>query len=188
MTPGTTFMKTALTALALGVPLGLGSAAVAQQGNWDGPYGGVQLGYGDFDVDGTSVGDADGEMGGLFIGYNRDMGDYVFGAELSYDLMEANFNGGAGEIDEMARLKLRAGWDRGRSLIYVTGGPAWAEATIGNRSRDEWGWFVGGGVDYQVTDTWLVGGEILYTQIDDLGGNNVDVDGVTMMVRAGFRF
>lgn len=183
-----TFLKPALVALAMGVPVGLASTAMAQQGNWDGPYAGVSLGYGDFDADGTSVGDADGAIGGIFLGYNRDMGDYVLGVELSYDFLDADFKGGTGQIDEMARIKVRAGWDFGQTLLYVTGGPAYADATIGNRSRDEWGWFVGGGVDYQVTEKWLLGGEILYTQIDDLGGPGVDVDGVTIAVRAGFRF
>lgn len=188
MTTRTTFLKPALITLALAGALGAGSGAMAQQGNWDGPYGGVQLGYGDFDADGTSVGDADGVAGGLFLGYNRDFGDYVLGAELSYDFLDADFKGGAGQIDEMARLKLRAGWDFGRSLFYVAGGPAWADASLGNRSNDEWGWFVGGGVDHQLNDRWFIGGEILYTQIDDLGGPGADIDGVTVQARTGFRF
>lgn len=188
MTSRNVATKAALVALALGLSPGTGGAALAQQGTWDGPYAGVQLGYGDFDADGSAVGDADGEIGGFFLGYNRDHGDYVLGMELSYDFLDAEFDGGSGQIDEMARIKVRAGWDFGQTLLYVTGGPAWADATIGNRSRDEWGWFAGGGVDYQVTDRWLLGGEILYTQIDDLGGRGVDVDGVTMMLRAGLRF
>ncbi|MGF6861918.1 outer membrane immunogenic protein [Rhodobacteraceae bacterium MBR-64] len=179
-----------LAMLALGASAGLATTASAQQqGTWDGAYGGIALGYGDFDTDGSTVGDADGAIGGFFLGYNRDYGDWVAGAELSYDFVDGDFKGSGGQIEEIARLKIRAGRDFGQSLVYVVGGPAWAEASLaGGGSNDETGWFAGVGVDHKLTERWVLGGEVLYNQFDDLAGRNNDVDGVTMMLRASLRF
>lgn len=184
-----TFAKPALAVLALGASVSFAASASAQQQTWDGPYGGIELGYGDFNTDGTSVGDADGSIGGFFLGFNRDYGDWVVGTELSYDFVDGDFKGGGGQIDEIARLKVRGGRDFGQSFVYVVGGPAWAEASLsGGHSNDETGWFTGVGIDYRMTERWVLGGEVLYNQFNDLAGNGNDVDGVTMMLRTSLRF
>lgn len=190
MTFKMTFAGHALAVLVLGTDFGLASTASAQQqGTWDGPYGGVELGYGDFNTDGTAVGDSDGSVGGFFLGFNRDYGDWVVGVELSYDFVDGDFKNSSGQIDEIARLKVRGGRDFGQSFVYVVGGPAWAEASLpGNHSNSETGWFAGAGVDYNLNERWVLGGEVLYSQFDDLAGRNNDVDGVTLMLRTSLRF
>lgn len=182
--------RTALAAAALLAPIVLMSAAPAEAqgaGRWDGFYGGVQIGYGDFDSDGGTAGDADGIVGGVHVGHLWDRGDWVVGVEFSYDFSDADFDGG-GSIDEIARLGARLGRDLGRTLVYGTAGIAWADADVGGIGRDETGYFIGGGVDYDVSDRWIVGGRVLYSDFDDLAGPGLDVDGYSVELRASFRF
>ena len=76
--------------------------------------------------------DADTGVVGVHAGYNRDLGDWVVGAEVDYDRVDANLSrGGAGgeELDSIARLKLRAGYDLGPTLLYATAGSARAETS-----------------------------------------------------------
>lgn len=183
------YARTAALALALSVPAaGLVAQAAQAQERWTGPYAGVQLGYGDFDTDRAATGDADGVIGGVHAGYNWDLGDWVWGAEFSYDFADADFDGG-GSIEEIARLGGRVGRDLGRTLVYGTAGAAWADADLaGGGSNDETGWFIGGGVDYDVSEQWVVGGRVLYTDIGDLAGPGNDVDGASVELRASFRF
>lgn len=175
---------------ALGLVAGLGVTGAAQAqgvGRWDGAYGGLALGYGNFNSDSALTGDADGFLGGAYIGYQRDYGDWVVGGEISYDTADADFDGG-GKVDELWRLKLRVGRDYGRTLIYGVGGIAQAEARVAGIDRDETGWFIGAGAERAITDRLSVGTEVLYNRFDDLGGRGNDVDGVTIQLRATLRF
>ena len=65
------------------------------------------------------------------------------------------------EIDWLASLRLRAGFAWDRALIYATGGLAVGgvelSADLGDigsesKSNTEWGWTIGGGLEYALTD------------------------------------
>lgn len=167
-------------------PVVLAPAPVVNPGtDWTGAYGGAQLGYGFGDASGT---DFDGVLGGLYGGYNYDFGQFVLGAEVDANLADLQLDGGAGTIESISRLKLRAGLDAGRALVYATGGGAFASADLGGSSASDFGWAVGGGIDVLVTERVTAGVEYLYHEFDDFDGTGNDISANTIAARVGFRF
>ncbi len=156
--------------------------------DWTGFYGGAQLGYGFGSLDGVADEDLDGFIGGVMGGYNYDFGQFVLGAEVDYSLADLSFDVTDGEIDQVGRLKLRAGFDAGRALIYGTGGLAYANASIPGDDLNDTGYFIGAGVDYLITDRIFGGVEYLYHQFDDLDNSGIDAQVNTVSARLGFRF
>lgn len=151
--------------------------------DWTGLYGGVQLGYGDVDTSASGV-DGDGAIGGVIVGYDYDFGSYVIGAGLDYDIADIDL-GSAASLEDVLRVKLRAGVEAGPALVYATGG--YARAGTDNLGSDD-GYFVGAGVDYPLTDSWTLGGELLYHEFDDFNGSGIDVEATTLQARLSFRF
>lgn len=98
--------------------------------DWAGPYVGVQLGFGDFDLDATlppPAGanipqvinlDDDGFLGGVHAGYNWDRGTLVYGVEGDIDFTDISFN--TVDVDSISRLRLRVGLDTGSAFVYGT--------------------------------------------------------------------
>ena len=150
-------------------------------GDWSGFYGGIQLGR--LDVDGTGAADGDDTTFGLHAGYDYDFGQFTFGGEIDTDFGDVDL-GGAATVDNVTRLKLRAGYDLGRTLIYATGGAARVDTSLGG----ETGEFLGLGVAYQITDQFVLGGELLEHRFDDIAGSGVDADATSLNVRGSFRF
>lgn len=193
-------MKKTLTALALIVPAPLfaGSIAAPVQepvvstpapvaapvnlgGDWTGGYAGLNFGKmnataepGDFEGDDTFY--------GAHVGYDYDFGRFVVGGELDYSKTDLDI---AGEtIDNVTRLKLRTGYDLGRTMIYATAGGAKADTSIGDAD----GWLGGVGVEYMATDSISVGGEVLHHRFDDAADSGLDLEANTVALRASFRF
>lgn len=154
-------------------------------GDWTGAYGGVSLGYGTGSVGAT---DANGMLYGLRGGYDYDFGQFVLGAGIDYDFANIDLDGGAGSIDAVSRLRLKAGADLGNTLVYATGGIARADATVGGADLSDDGWFGGIGADYKLRDNMTIGGEILTHKFSDFDGTGLDVDQTTASVNVGFRF
>ena len=150
-------------------------------GDWTGAYAGVQLGYGD--VNGTGGADGDDGLYGVHFGYDYDFGTFVLGGEVDYDFADIDLNGAA-TVDSVARLKLRAGYDFGRTLGYVTAGVADVDTSLGSES----GAFYGIGAVYQISDRYTVGAELLEHNFDDISGTGVDADATTFTVRGSIRF
>jgi opacity protein-like surface antigen len=152
--------------------------------DWTGGYVGAQLGYAD-----GSVGATSGNNGtyGLRAGYDWDFGKWVAGAGVDWDKTDINLGGGD-NLDSIARLKLRAGADLGKTLVYVTAGGAHAKATVGGASHSDNGWFAGIGAEYAINDKWTVGGEVVKNQFDNFDNLGVDADATTASVNVGFRF
>lgn len=195
-------MKMIYTAVALSlaaVPAVAGSAdkapsdpVVSQAANafnggrdWTGAYGGLSLGYGDFD--GGAGQSGDGVVGGVFAGYDWDFGDWVVGGALEYTGADANFAGASG-VEEIGRLKVRGGYDLGDTLVYGTVGAARAEVDLGGGSARDDGYFVGFGAERFVSDTITLGGELTYDRFENFNGTTTDVDGISATARLAFRF
>ncbi len=159
-------------------------APIAYSGDWTGGYVGAQLGYGD--LGGGASGN--GEIAGLHAGYNWDFGGWVFGTELDHDFTNIDVGTAGDEVDGVTRLKLRAGADLGRTLIYGTVGAAHASATIGGVDMSDNGWVGGIGVAYQLNDQWTLGGEVLNHDFSNFDDSGTDVYATTATVRASFNF
>lgn len=152
---------------------------VMPSADWTGGYGGVQLGYGDFDLGGASD---DGVVYGGQLGYDYDFGNFVLGGEFDYS--GADISMGGVDLDSLARIKARIGYDAGNTLVYGLVGGARADTALG----DDTGWIAGLGAEYKVYENVSVGGEYVYHKFDDFNGTGSDLDGNTFSARVNYRF
>jgi outer membrane immunogenic protein len=151
---------------------------------------------------------ANGFVGGAHIGYLLQSDSFVYGIEgdIEYadlkDKVDIDFtdgvavgDGGEAEkkIDWLGSLRLRAGFAADRALFYATGGLAVGGVSLetdlspvatgiglsnDDYEKTKWGWTLGAGVEYAVTDALSARIEYRYT---DLGKSDVrveDADGV----------
>lgn len=162
-------------------------APVSYGGDWSGFYAGGQLGFGRLQADAFGDEDPDGALYGVHAGYNYDFGSFVLGGEVDYDVADITDDATGISLDSVARLKLKAGYDAGRILPYVTAGVAQA-ATSGALDGSDNGQFAGVGVDFQYTDSIRVGAEALQHQFDDFDGSGNDIDATTIAARVSFSF
>src|SRR4051812_27808555 len=131
--------------------------------NWSGFYVGADIGYSwvnaNVDIPAVSTSpNADGVVGGLYVGYNAEFNKIVIGIEAD---AEAASNSGdntkglfTGKVDEswQGSVRGRVGYAFDNVLPYVTGGFAWSnwDTTItvggigaGRASDTFFGWTVG---------------------------------------------
>lgn len=155
--------------------------------DWTGFYAGASLGYGDIDSNGSGL-DGNGALGGVLAGYRFDFGNVIAGVEADYDITDISLGGAAGEIDSIARLKLQAGTELGRALVYGTLGAAYAEASVAGSDLSDTGYFGGIGMDYAISDRLSVGGELLQHKFDDFDDSGVDLDATTIKARVALQF
>ncbi|MEY8881519.1 outer membrane protein [Donghicola sp. XS_ASV15] len=162
------------------------SEPVAVDGNWTGFYGGIQAGGGKVTTDEGAVDlDGNGGLGGVHLGYDYDFGKYVLGAGVEYDAGNIELDDNADALQDVTRLKLKAGYDMGQGLPYLTAGAA--AANFEEAGYNEGG-FVGLGYEHKVTDSVTVGGEVLRHRFIDMDDTNMDADATTAQVRMSYRF
>lgn len=153
-------------------------------GAWTGFYAGLQYGKGSADLDyaGTST-DSDFDGYGLHAGYQRNFGRFVGGAELDYNALSLDDDGGDADL---VRLRARAGYDMGRFLPYATLGAAHIK---GDSDLSETGLTYGLGADFKVTENFTVGAEYSrndFTDVSDVDGADLDTD--LVQIRASYHF
>ncbi len=186
-------------------------AALSAPGyNWSGFYIGAHGGYGwGTTQDVTNAGAAErslkGGFGGVQAGYNWQTGPIVFGleADVSYGSV-SNSWGGTNQFDPyygkdsqnlFGTARGRIGYAFDRTLIYATGGLAWAQnehgfgcdatrVTVTNgcqnrpggqaffvkQSPVDIGYVVGGGIEHAISNNWSIKAEYLYA---DYGTNKI---------------
>ncbi len=152
--------------------------------NWDGASLGLQFGAGTADSDGSDA----GAVYGLRGTYDRDFGDWVAGGVLDYQGTDIDL-GGAGDLDEMAKLGGRVGYDRGNTLYYGTGGYAHASTDGGSSDSDTSdGYFVGAGVETYVGSNVTLSGEVTYNAFSDFDDKDLEVGATTATMGVNYRF
>ncbi len=90
----------------------------------------------------------------------------------------------AGEIDSLARLKVRGGYDFGDTMLYATTGASYAAS---DDLGDKWGYFGGVGLEYRVSDTFSIVGEIATHRFDSYR-NGKSVNANTALLGINYRF
>lgn len=189
---------------------------VAMPGNWAGGYTGVFLGYG---MDSAAFGDdagqdfdddaeLDGVIGGLTGGWNFQTGNWVYGVEADIaamdqsDSIEDSLTGDeySADLNWMATLRGRVGYDMGNWMPYATAGVAAVGAeydveTAAGSEDDEntmTGYTVGLGAEYALSDQWSMKGEYLYTDLEGRfqrdAAPSSDVDHEMHQVRVGLNY
>jgi outer membrane immunogenic protein len=175
---------------------------------WEGAYFGVQGGVArrgaSFNDGGAFAGDArttqfDGSrtgatIGGL-LGYNWQLGSFVYGVEgdwnwigakttqvvPNFGLFGANLST-AFDVSWLASVRGRAGLALDSTLLYITGGPAFGRVennagittpltnTSFPQDQTKVGWTAGVGAEYMLSQHWTARAEFRYV---DLGRNSV---------------
>lgn len=165
--------------------------------SWTGGYIGVNAGYagGRFKTDITEMSDGDpyvinysdnasGFVGGVQIGYNWQMEQFVLGLETDIQAsgVEAKFAVLNNEvlntkIDWFGTTRVRLGFTPvDRFMVYATGGVAYGKIkmSFGGQISDSdtrVGYTIGAGAEHAINNNWTWKGEYLYT---DLGKLNLD--------------
>jgi outer membrane immunogenic protein len=186
---------------------------------WTGFYAGLNAGYG-WNVGDSRYYDpafrngkrSGGFVGGAQAGYNYQFGMFVGGLETDLQYAAVGNKGASygttyypGDSDGFfGTIRARAGVAVDRALVYGTGGFAYGDiggnrgydTLLGYHSGDEinWGWTLGGGVEYAITNNFTAKVEGLYVDLDTkdnytLGGRvNVDRDAEFGVLRAGVNY
>jgi outer membrane immunogenic protein len=152
--------------------------------SWSGLYIGAHVGYGWSDVDwhdtvGPGSHDGNGWLAGAQIGYNVQTGQLVFGIEA--DLSSAWIDGGnvccGHDFNWLASVRGRAGvaFNGNRTLLYATGGTAWADVDYSSPfgsgfSNTHFGWVAGGGIEHMLTQNLSARVEYLHYSFDEASG------------------
>ncbi len=177
---------------------------------WTGFYVGVNAGYGKggkgdradleisaFDVPLGSSGETEpkGAFGGLQVGYNKQMGRFVFGleADLQGGGLDDRINGVHGaipgfpftsrvstETEFFGTIRARLGYTWDRALLYVTGGYAFADTDYSlSASNPDFGdinlsdsdlregYVVGAGAEFMLDGKWTMKFEYQYLKFSD---------------------
>jgi outer membrane immunogenic protein len=161
--------------------------------DWTGYYAGLQGGYGwgksDIGVEGTTVDvSPDGGFVGGHIAGLWQFDQAVIGAEA--ELNYARINGTAEpqpgnvfgtDIKWFGSVNARAGFAKNRVLVYGVGGVAFAGIETSQNAGPTFsdtqthvGWTLGAGVDYALTDKFVVGAQYRYY---DFGSEHHDGTG-----------
>ena len=191
--------------------------------NWTGAYAGAQVGYGWADTEastGPVLGlnqtydyESEGFTGGFHGGYNLQRQGFVYGIEADIDFadLDGSSVGSLGtlshqtEVNWIGSLRARVGFAADRTLFYVTGGWAFGEVDVTQRSvvgpaisatftDIRHGWTLGGGVERAVTNNLTARLEYRYTDLGDYDVSNsvlsaLDNSDVTIhAIRAGVSY
>lgn len=185
--------------------------------NWQGLYFGANAGYGwgndnsaFYSGAGGGAGtlSPDGWLAGGQVGYNAQFNWLVLGLEAdlqSADISDSSTAGFANvttDIDWFSTVRGRIGYAAGPTLIYFTGGWAFADLnqslTSGgvSMSKDEVasGYTLGGGIEWQFAPNWSLKTEYLYVDLGEQtlsgpsGTYTTDTDFHTVRAGINFRF
>lgn len=191
-----------------------------QHSRWQGFYLGLNGGYafGDttdapFRVNGVDQGNLgslspEGAFGGGQIGYNAVFGRFLVGVEADVqgadidDSTSSGLGAASTNVDVFGTVRGRVGFVSDRTLIYATGGYAWADveskfATPGVRVSESDtldGYVVGGGVEYALSNNWSAKLEYQFVDLEStrLGfageSTRIDPDFHTVRVGLNYRF
>lgn len=193
---------------------------------WAGAYFGAAIGYGWGSTsheyiggpgDGAPSGnsDPDGVLGGVYAGYNFQWDAVVLGVEGDIEAADlsgsySNSNGitstGSADMTWDASIRARIGAAFGRSLLYATGGVAFAgydfeggplpKPACCGYSDILTGWTVGGGWDFAITSRWITRVEYRYTDYGSTSGKlkptfpgtKMRTENTTSVVRLGVAY
>lgn len=155
--------------------------------DWTGAYAGAVLGFGKAAASG---GDPDGNAGmaGLNAGYLKDFGQFVLGGEVSYVKSNVGVKSGHDQVNQTLGAQVIVGADLGRTLVYVSGGAARAEATLGGVSGFDNGYSASIGADYMVNDKFTLGAELKSNRYNDFKNSGVDLTDTSLGMKVGMRF
>jgi outer membrane immunogenic protein len=171
--------------------------------NWTGLYAGVHVGGGWSDLGASpflgSANNGSGVVAGGQVGYNYQIGQYVWGLEADFagSSIKNNFFGlGSLDWNSITTLTPRFGYAVDNWLFYGKAGGAWADVsasvvgfgTVAGGTAS--GWVVGVGAEYAFRNNWSA--KVEYNHLDFggdgafLSNNSVTLD--TVKVGVNYKF
>lgn len=162
-----------------------------------------------------NVGDANGFTGGLQAGYNWQFANnVVLGIEADVQWADLGSSSVAvipfgpfaagltdASLDAYGTVRARLGYAFDRVLPYITGGLAWGRSDYGSiygvdTSETNWGWTIGGGVEYAFTNNWTAKIEYQYIDLEGssytipstLGSISADTQLSVLKVGVNYKF
>ena len=211
-----TLLATALSAQAADIPRPIykGVQPVVAYYNWTGFYLGINGGYGWGTstwslLPGTKI-SPNGFLVGGTIGYNYQVGSFVWGLEADWDWSGAKGSVTCAAVATcttespwLATFRGRVGYAFDRWLPYLTAGGAYGnvKATVSvpvfgvaaSANQSNLGWTVGGGIEYAFLGNWSAKLEYLYVDLGsfDTGFTTPIQDRVSLkenVIRAGLNY
>lgn len=159
---------------------------------WDGAYVGGSIGYAwldDIDYQFTPPLPDKGEdvIFGLHAGYNWQLGNLVFGAEVEAQRLDITYEFlDFITIDNAFAAKARAGYAFDRYLVTAHGGGVYA--TTNYMGLKDWGWTAGAGIDYAFTDNITLGAQYNHYEFKEFDGTQIDATIDLVTARVGLKF
>lgn len=179
-------MRTGTIALVAAFALGSAASIAHAEQTWSGYYAGLETGMvynvvtltGDFPAPFVEPQSDTGLTFGAFAGFDRQVGNWVFGglADVDYvgtdDLVFGGKVDTSYDMDLVATARVRAGFAANEKLlIFGTGGlaVAVANARFGGTqlASTQLGYVVGAGAEYRMKGNWSVKGEFLHHNFGD---------------------
>jgi len=156
--------------------------------NWTGPYAGLNLGYQWAKVT-NNVTEPSGIAGGGQLGYNWQLGQFVFGLETDIQASAADDTFAPYKFSNpwFGTLRARIGYAINNVMLYGTGGLAYGELKgefFGiEEDKTLVGWTAGAGIEYGFTQNWSAKLEYLYM---DLASRTYSITGVDNGLHSSF--
>ena len=156
--------------------------------NWTGPYAGLNLGY-EWSKVTNNVTEPSGIAGGGQIGYNWQLGQFVFGVETDIQASAADDTFAPYKFSNpwFGTLRGRAGFAINNVMLYGTAGLAYGElkGEFFGLEEDKTlvGWTAGAGIEYGFTQNWSAKLEYLYM---DLSSRTYSITGVDNGLHSSF--
>lgn len=144
----------------------------------------------------------DGWTAGIRAGHDWQKGAFVYGLVTDFSLSDSGEKGQGLDdrldleridLDYLGTIRARAGWAFGHTLVYATGGAAYAGLELYDDGFSEqkalWGWTAGGGVETFIAEHQSLSLEYLYadfgekTFLVDSGERKTDL--TSSILRAG---
>jgi outer membrane immunogenic protein len=210
-----TLLATTFSAQAADIPPPVykGIRPVVAYYNWTGFYLGINGGFGwgksDWSAVPTASNKPEGWLFGGTLGYNYQVGSFVWGLEgdIDWSGIKGSADCAAGVTCEtsnrwLGTIRGRLGYAFDRWLPYITGGGAFGnvKATVsapafglsGSTSGTQFGWTAGAGFEYAFLGNWTAKIEYLYVDLGTFdAGTAPVVNNVSLkenIVRAGLNY
>ncbi len=145
-----------------------------------------------------------GVMGGIIGGANLQLGQWIFGAELSFSgtglsqSVTSPFfpatDTFSTELNWLGTVEGRIGYSWDRVMVFGKGGWAGSNATLkvnsthpthgGSASTSEFvdGWTIGGGIEYAVWNSVIIGVEYDYVSLSLTSGGSCDLCNAGLLI------
>ena len=173
------YVKISMTSVAA---LAVGSTAVYAQTDWTGAYAGLSVSKfdGNF-VDGTTYAEIDAAVGGVFLGYNHDFGNFLLGGEVALGGTINGNDGGEYSLENLVDIKAKVGKSFGNTLIYgLVGYSTASDNTFNVNWGSTSGASYGVGVEQKLSDKFSVGLEYLHRNMDTEYNSNGSLSSLSL--------